>query len=281
MGFASVSFAQKVVKVKGNKVYFKKAGYAVKVGEELVVLSNGTDAASIEVLKVRRNIGLGRIVNGTVKPGYQVQLKRKESRRSRKGRRASREKSSKAKMYGYSGLGFFLLGDLELSDGSKFDFNNHMVIPVGFEVFFTSQLSGTLELIYAFSGGGNPTNLAGAEEWDTSYMEINGGLTYYFSRKFYGRGSLGWTMMNFSGSNTSGNPAENGNFDYDFSGLNLGLGGGMQILFSKNLNFKIDLGYKYNSFSSATLVKPLETTEGDPGLSQSNISLTFLTSIQF
>ncbi len=278
LSLINIVSAQRVMKVKGSKVYFKKSGYSVKVGEELIVLSSGTDAASIEVLKTKKNIAVGKIVNGTVKVGYQVQLRRK-AKRSRHQKR--KNKNYRTEMTIYGGLGFYLLGELEFEDDSKFDFNNHMVLPIGFEFFFSPKLSGSLGLVYAFSGGGNPTNLTGTDEWDTSYIEFNGDLIYYFNEQFYGRGGFGYTIMNLSGTNEGdSNSALNGNFDFDISGFNFGLGGGIIVKFQKTMDLKIDLGYRYASLNSASLSYPTTTDKGNPNLNQSNINLSVLLSLK-
>jgi hypothetical protein len=69
----STAFAQKIVKVKGNKLIFSTTKISVSEGDVLTISSDGFDAGKVKVLKVGSKAAVGKIIEGSALKGDMIQ----------------------------------------------------------------------------------------------------------------------------------------------------------------------------------------------------------------
>ncbi|MCB9094670.1 MAG: porin family protein [Halobacteriovoraceae bacterium] len=268
-----LAFPNKIVKVKGNTVYFTRSGVKAKKGRTLKVYADGYEVGKIKVIKVSGKYGIAKIVEGSVAKGDQVKSGG-GSRRGGKSSKGGSKSSGGGGMTFYAGLGFYIMGELEDSSGAVADFGNHNMISLGLDYAFSDTFSLLALLNYSISGTMSATNLDNTE-FDSTVMEINTDVVYKFSGLVYGRGGIGVTMMDYSGE-------YNGTWNDSYTGFNFGVGGGLNFDFSKSLNFRVDLGYRYIKYLSTERSNPEESGSfSADGIIQSHTDLLLLVGYKF
>ncbi len=119
----STSFAQKVLKVKGNKVVFSIRSLDLSEGDELTITSDGFEAGKIKVLKVGSKSAIGKIVEGSalkgdaVTGGQKRSSSRSEDNDKRSTKRGSRNKSGGSGFSAHLGMTYSMLSNITSQQG--------------------------------------------------------------------------------------------------------------------------------------------------------------------
>lgn len=81
----STLFAQKILKVQGNKVVISTRGIDVSEGDVLAITSDGFEAGKVKILSVGSKTAIGKITEGSALKGDSIAAERSGSKKSSRG----------------------------------------------------------------------------------------------------------------------------------------------------------------------------------------------------